>query len=293
MHLSSLPASDILTWIALIAQLVFLEGVLSIDNVAVLGALVAPLPADSEVPWPSALRGAGHRIRTLLGGQQQAALRVGLLGAYLGRGLMLLAADIVIHHTWLHVLGGAYLLYLAADHLTNDSGASSAHQPLDMVGQRRHFWHVVLAVELTDLVFSLDNVVAAVALSTDIVIVMIGVGLGIATVRVAAGVFTTLIHHEPILEPATYFLLLVIGMRLILSATLHLTVPAPVQFVLSVSILGGAVIYAHWYPLRAVMQPALRAGAHILRVSTIVVNRVVVSPVAAVVHLLMTNERRE
>ena len=38
-------------WIIII-QLIFLEGILSIDNAAVLGALVAPLPTTLRVPWP-------------------------------------------------------------------------------------------------------------------------------------------------------------------------------------------------------------------------------------------------
>ena len=41
--------------LVVILQLIFLEGILSIDNAAVLGALVAPLPSDQNIPWPRAL----------------------------------------------------------------------------------------------------------------------------------------------------------------------------------------------------------------------------------------------
>jgi len=45
---------------------------------------------------------------------------------------------------------------------------------------------VVIAVELADLAFSLDNVVAVVALSDNLPIVLFGVFIGIITMRFAA-----------------------------------------------------------------------------------------------------------
>ena len=42
--------------VTIIIQLIFLEGILSIDNAAVLGAMVAHLPRDEPIPWPQSLR---------------------------------------------------------------------------------------------------------------------------------------------------------------------------------------------------------------------------------------------
>ncbi len=42
--------------VVIVLQLIFLEGILSIDNAAVIGALVSPLPDDQDVPWPRALQ---------------------------------------------------------------------------------------------------------------------------------------------------------------------------------------------------------------------------------------------
>jgi len=78
----------------IIIQIIFLEGILSIDNAAVLGAMVSVLPAKDTVPWPGFLKFLGPPIHRLLGGQRSAALKVGLLGAYLGRGLMLVMANV-------------------------------------------------------------------------------------------------------------------------------------------------------------------------------------------------------
>lgn len=84
--------------IFIIIQLIFLEGILSLDNAAVLGAMVAPLPDDQPIPWPAALRGLGDRLDPLLGMQRDAALKVGLLGAYVGRGIMLAIATVIIQN---------------------------------------------------------------------------------------------------------------------------------------------------------------------------------------------------
>src|SRR3989304_802292 len=101
----------------IVLQLIYPEGTLSIDNAAVLGAMVSALPKDDPIPWPPALRFLQHPGPRLLGGQRLAALKVGLLGAYVGRGSMLFIASWVVQNRWLLLLGGLYLIKLAADHL--------------------------------------------------------------------------------------------------------------------------------------------------------------------------------
>ena len=61
--------------IIIILQLIFLEGILSIDNAAIIGALVSPLPDKEDVPWPNALKGLGRILHPMLGSQRTAALR--------------------------------------------------------------------------------------------------------------------------------------------------------------------------------------------------------------------------
>ena len=87
--------------VSVILQLIFLEGILSIDNAAVLGAMVTHLPDDLPIVWPEGLKKLGKTLHAVLGNQRTAALRVGLLGAYLGRGLMLVLAHFVIDNPWL------------------------------------------------------------------------------------------------------------------------------------------------------------------------------------------------
>lgn len=53
---------------------------------------------------------------------------------------------------------------------------------------------------------------AAVALSNRLWVVMTGVAIGILTMRFAAGIFVFLIEREPILKPAAFILVFIIGM---------------------------------------------------------------------------------
>lgn len=203
--------------ILIVLQLIYLEGILSIDNAAVLGAMVAHLPHHDPIPWPRAFRFLRKPVQRLLGGQRMAALKVGLLGAYVGRGAMLFVASWIVQNPWVLLIGGLYLVKLAADHLGEtpwETRQAAGNVPVRKL--ERSFWSVVAAVELADLAFSLDNVVAAVGLSRDIWVVITGVFLGIITMRFAAGIFVHVIERYPEIEAAAYVLVFNIGVMLLL-----------------------------------------------------------------------------
>jgi len=238
---------DPLAVVLIILQLIYLEGILSIDNAAVLGAMVSHLPRHDPIPWPRALRFLQNPVHRILGGQRPAALKVGLLGAYLGRGLMLFIATWVIQNKWLLVLGGLYLIKLGVDHLGEtpaEARAAAAHARGEIIPKPgRAFWSVVVAVELADLAFSLDNVVAAVALSRTLWVVMTGVALGIVTMRFAAGIFVYLIERLPVLEAAAYLLVLSIGSGLLAEEFLGIHLSHVQRFGVSFGILVLTVLY--------------------------------------------------
>ncbi len=251
----------------IVVQLIFLEGILSIDNAAVLGAMVSVLPANQPIPWPRALHFMRGRADKLFGGQRAAALKVGLIGAYAGRALMLLLAAIIIRNPWLRLLGAAYLFKLAIEHLGDHHEPDEEDAPIH-VGAEKGFWGVVLAVELADLAFSLDNVVAAVALSDHILIVMVGVALGILTMRFAAQVFTLMIEREPVLVTAAYILVLNISLELLIEdlgemAGLAIHFASWQKFLISLITLALAVIYARLPVLQRLLRPILRLLAHV------------------------------
>lgn len=239
-------------WLSIVAQLIFLEAILSIDNAAVLGAMVSALPRDEPIPWPKGLRFLAHPADRFLGHQRAAALKVGLFGAYFGRGLMLLLANFVIHNPWLRVLGALYLVKLAMDELGKHGHNSFPHETEPDVVRlnKKGFWSVVLAVELADLAFSLDNVVAAVALSDQLWVVMLGVAVGIVAMRFAAGIFSSLVEHEPILVITAYLLVLNIAVELLIEEFTGLEFHDLTKFAVSVTTIILSLLYAHIRPLQ-------------------------------------------
>ncbi len=247
-----------LSALLVVLQLIYLEGILSLDNAAVLAAMVAPLPRTEPIPWPRFLRFFKAPAQRMFGGQRPAALKVGLLGAYLGRGLMLVVAASIINNKWLMLLGGLFLIKLAADYLGD---RPSSVTPLTAVGEapprrlpQRSFWSVVLAVELADLVFSLDNVVAAVGLSRDIRVVLVGVALGILLMRLAASLFGHFLERYPILEGATYLIVLEIGIEVCVEELLRVHVADSMKFVVTLATL----LLALWYERSPLLQHAAR-----------------------------------
>jgi tellurite resistance protein TerC len=229
----------------IVLQLIFLEGILSIDNAAVIGALVSPLPEDQDVPWPKGLQKLGAILHPFLGYQRIAALRVGLLGAYVGRGAMLFFTSFLIHNSWIKLIGAAYLIHLAFDSLEGMAGGNGDEDGVIKPIKAQTFWATVLTVEVMDLIFSIDNVVAAVSLSKLLWVVMLGVGIGILTMRFAAGIFSYAVEREPILKQAAYILVFNIGIELILDQVWHIEIPDLLRFGISVVTILLALAYAH------------------------------------------------
>jgi tellurite resistance protein TerC len=240
--------------VMIVIQLVFLESILSIDNAAVLGAMVAHLPNDKPTPWPHRLRPLFSKLDPALGSQREAALKVGLLGAYGGRALMLALASVIIQLPWAHILGAMYLLYLGIAHFGGRYRRGQEDEYGEPVVQRRGgFWSVVLAIELADLAFSIDNVVAAVALSRELWLVLLGVAIGMLAMRFAATLFTRMIAWEPALEDGAYLLLLFIGGKFLLESWLHWHVDEYLQFGISVLLLLLAVLFGRVRRLKSLL----------------------------------------
>jgi tellurite resistance protein TerC len=229
---------------AIVIQLIFLEGILSIDNAAVLGALVSPLPNDIGIPWPTWLKNAGKSIGPVLGHQRMAALRVGLLGAYVGRGAMLFLASLLINNPWVRLVGAAYLIRLAFNELGDLT-------PDEETEEERHkalhpsFWGIVVTVEIMDLIFSIDNVIAAVSLSNQLWVILLGVGIGILMMRFAAGIFSYAVIREPVLKQAAYILILNIGLQLIMEGLWGVEISDLIRFAISAGIIVLCLAYAH------------------------------------------------
>lgn len=179
---------DLLKTVPLIFFLAFLESVLSVDNAVVLAMLAGRLP---------------HA-------QQKRALTYGLLGAVILRLILLTLIIHFIHWQWIKFAGGGYLLVLALRQLfAKKEHGKSAHQIVS-------FWRAVLVIEFTDLIFAFDSILAAVAISTNYWIVFTGGLIGIVVVRFSASGMVSLLKKYPKLEKTGYFLVLLIGVKLLI-----------------------------------------------------------------------------
>lgn len=232
--------------ISVVIQLIFLEGILSIDNAAVLGAIASTLPDNQPIPWPSPLRFLARWGQRTLGNQRTAALRVGLALGYVLRGIMLALASWIIAVPWIRIAGAAYLVYLGIRHFgeTYDRSGEDGHKGIDATHVARGFWMTVGILEFTDLVFSVDNVIAAVALSNILWVVMLGVAIGIILMRFAASLFSRLITWEPLFEASAFLLLFAIGGELILHDVFHIDLNEIQQFAISAGILLATLVVA-------------------------------------------------
>ncbi|MFZ4508973.1 MAG: TerC family protein [Fimbriimonas sp.] len=177
-----------------VAFLILLEGLLSADNALVLAIMVKHLPKM----------------------EQQRALLYGLGGAFVFRFLAILFAAQIISFWWLQAIGALYLLWLPIKHFVKHAAPANAKA----VGGG--FWATVIAVELTDISFAIDSVLAGVSViggdKSRIWVVFFGAIIGIILLRFAAGFFVKLLEKFPALDHVAYGLVGWVGVKLALMA---------------------------------------------------------------------------
>ena len=193
--------------LAIVGVLIVLEGLLSCDNAVVLAVLVKHLPPE----------------------QRGKALRYGIIGAYVFRILALILATWVMGIWWLKCAGGAYLVWLAVSFFRDRANAAdgeSSERPAPRWFGLSAFWSTVVAVELTDIVFSIDSIAAAVALSDKMWVLILGGFLGILAMRYAAQGFVYLLERFPLLEAMAFVAVAIIGVKLVAEIPVDAFTPA-------------------------------------------------------------------
>lgn len=184
--------SDFIT----IGLLVLLEGVLSADNALVLAILVLGLPKK----------------------EQKQALRYGIIGAFAFRFLATLFAAYMIRLSWVKLIGALYLLYLSWSHFFHGGDAEqrrTAKPAVPMWGLSA-FWATVVKVELTDIVFAVDSILVAVAMSPKLWVIVTGGLLGIIAMRLLIGQFLVVVQRYPVLVDAAFIVIAWVGIKLLL-----------------------------------------------------------------------------
>lgn len=225
--------------LVVIAMLVLLEGVLSIDNALVLGLLA------KRVPKPL----------------QKRALTYGLIGAFVFRVIAIASVSYLLKWRIVKLLGGGYLVYIAVKHLFFESkeeaeqtlGVDSEGEPElrdsvtgaaltdaqemveiqervpvpipeEEIRAGKSFWMAVGVIELTDIAFAVDSILAAMAFIPEVPpgstnpklwVVVAGGCVGLMLMRVAAVMFIKLLERFPRFETSAYLLVIVIGLKLL------------------------------------------------------------------------------
>ncbi len=218
-------AADFVT----IALLVVLEGLLSADNALVLAILVLGLPRA----------------------EQTRALRYGIAGAFFFRSVAVLLAAYLIRVPWVALGGGLYLCYLAVAHFAQprlEGGHRPQAQAKPAFGLSA-FWATVVRVELVDVVFSVDSILVAVALSPKTWVIITGGLLGIVAMRFVAGRFIVLVRRYPTIVDGAFIVIGWIGLKLLLDfghqiGWLGWSVPKAASLGVVAAIFAGALVLA-------------------------------------------------
>jgi len=187
-----------------IATLVFFEGLLSIDNALVLALLARRLPAPLRAK----------------------ALTYGLVGALVFRTVMIALAAYLLQWRIVKLIGGGYLLWISVQHffLKKPEPPPSLEDGDDQPASG--FWTTVALIEVTDVAFAVDSILAAIALvgsappghvgpHPKLWVVITGGMIGVMLMRVAAAMFIKLLERFPRFETSAYLLVLTIGLKLL------------------------------------------------------------------------------
>jgi YkoY family integral membrane protein len=220
-----IAASDLVT----IALLVALEALLSADNALVLAVLVLGLPKA----------------------EQQKALRYGILGAFVFRIIAILLAAYLIQVRIVMLIGAAYLFWLSFHHFFGHADAEARRAPrkaTPWLGLSA-FWATVMKVELTDIVFAIDSILVAVAMSNKLWVIITGGILGVIAMRLVIGQLLSIVNRYPATVDGAFVIIGWVGMKLVLeflhgSGYIHFEVPKTLSLGLIVVIFVVSFLYA-------------------------------------------------
>ena len=221
----SVTASDFLT----IGLLVVLEALLSADNAMVLAILVLGLPRTD----------------------QRKALRYGIVGAFTFRIAATLLAVYLKDIQFVLLIGAAYLLWLPFQHFTGHAEGTDRRAPRPATSWLglSPFWSTVAKVELTDIVFAIDSILVAVALSDKTWVIVTGGLLGVIAMRAVIGRLLALVTRYPTLVDGAFVIIGWVAIKLILeflhsAGWVHFEIPKWLSLGLIAAIFAVSLILA-------------------------------------------------
>jgi len=202
-------------WVLLV--LIALEGLLAADNALVLAIMVKDLPEE----------------------KRKKALFYGLAGAFVFRFASLFAISFLVDVWQVQAIGALYLLFMAINHIVRKKfvKGSTDEKPEKKAKKQSGFWFTVLKVELADIAFAVDSILAAVALAVVLpntplpniggldggkfLVIFAGGIIGLVIMRFAANVFVKLLERRPGLEIAAFAIVGWVGVKLAVYTLSH------------------------------------------------------------------------
>jgi|SRR5690625_1685723 len=198
-------------WVLVI--LVGLEGLLAADNALVLAIMVKHLPEK----------------------QRKKALFYGLAGAFILRFGSLFIISFLVDVWQVQAIGAGYLLFISIKHLYDKATDKDTTKTPKQSGSG--FWMTVLKVEIADLAFAVDSILAAVALAVALppsglftigsldgaqfIVIFTGGMIGVIIMRFAANLFVQLLNRRPGLEVAAFIIVGWVGIKLAVLVLAH------------------------------------------------------------------------
>lgn len=247
--LAALPFGQEFVWgdLGIVGLLIVLEGVLSIDNALVLGLLAKRLPKHQQ---PRALTYGlvGAFVFRVLAISVAAFLLKWRVVKLLGGGYL---AYVAIKHLWFErgkddghaavgMTGEPELVHeFTGLPLTSEEEVAEIEQRVPiprateiMDGRgssgTAKFWPTVFVIEMTDIAFAVDSILAAIALVGPVPpghaadafhpklwVIITGGILGVVLMRFAAVIFIKLLERFPRFETTAYWLVFLIGLKLL------------------------------------------------------------------------------
>ncbi len=198
-------------WVLVV--LIGLEGLLAADNALVLAIMVKHLPEK----------------------QRKKALFYGLAGAFILRFGSLFIISFLVDVWQVQAIGAIYLLFISLKHLYDRFFGKEKDEKEKRGGSG--FWMTVLKVEIADLAFAVDSILAAVALAIALtptgwftvgsldggqfLVIFAGGMIGIIIMRFAANIFVDLLNKRPALEVAAFIIVGWVGVKLAILTLAH------------------------------------------------------------------------
>ncbi len=169
--------------------IVLVNGVLSVDNAAAVAAVAQKLPEN----------------------MRDRAIQLGMIMAMALRVVCLIFAFVIIQVPLIKILGAVFLFYLVAKHFWLDSNDKEPEA-------KDKFWSTIVTIGYIDLAFSIDNIVATVGMTNNLLILILATAISILIMMVAAQLMERLMRRYPRLEDAAFLIIGFVGVCILMES---------------------------------------------------------------------------